>query len=160
MTHVHPLALLQGPDGEHPAAGPGKPDNSTAAAPTRRESNLCRQMYFLHAAKAAQALWWCDACPYLWLWKPWDAPRAMTAPERAATAGVGAPRPPTSVPEQGAVSLRSLGRASQLPVPGFGPHTAERRARRALAQRLRRNRLLAGRAARETNRFLNGARGP
>ena len=99
MTPVHPLALAQGPDGEHPASGSVKPDNSTAAAPTRRESNLCRQMYFQHAAKSAQAMRWCDACPYLWLWEPWDALDAMAAPERAATAVVGAPRPPTSVPE-------------------------------------------------------------
>jgi len=58
------------------------------------------------------------------------------------------------------VSLRGLGRARPLLVAGFEPHTTERRRRRWLTRRLRRNRLLAGRAARETRRFLNGARGP
>ena len=124
---MHSLALAHGSEGEHPAAGSVKPDNSTAAAPTRRESNLCRQMYFQHAAKSAQALRWCDACPYLWLWEPWDALDAMAAPERAATAGVGAPRPPTSVPEARRSVPAGLGRALPLPVAGFGPHTAERR---------------------------------
>ena len=54
----------------------------------------------------------------------WQHPSAR--PRRA----LAHPDLPRASQMQGAVSLRGLGRARPRPVPGIGPHTAERRRRR------------------------------
>ena len=54
---------------------------------------------------------------------PWDAFDGMAAPERATTAGVGAPRPPTSVPDaRRSVPARFGARASAAGAWDWAPH--------------------------------------